>query len=297
VRTRVIAGLAAALLAVGLVPAASGASAGRPFRIQLEVSALEPLTGSFYEVWVVTGERKISAGSFNVADDGTLVDGFGHEARFFSRVDPASADAIVVTIEPKPDPDRGPSGIAVLSGTPRRSGMAKLRFPVRFGDVSGSFILATPTSSATNDETAGVWFLDPDAGPGPSLDVPMLPDGWVYEGWGVTQGTPLTTGRFTSPSGSDDAAPFSGPQPGPPFPGEDFLNDLPQGVTPPVDLANGGSSVVLTVEPDLAGDDPTGPAPFSIKPLLAMVAAGAADHTSIELGRDLSTVPSGTATF
>jgi hypothetical protein len=297
VRARVIAGLAAAVLAIGLVPAVAGASAGRPYRIRLDVSALGALSGAFYEVWVVAGERKISAGSFNVSADGELVDGFGHEARFFSTRNPASADAIVVTIEPLPDPDAGPSGIIVLAGAPRRSGTARLRFPVRFNDASGTFILATPTNTAMNDETAGVWFLDPAAGPGPSLDVPMLPAGWVYEGWGVTQGTPLSTGRFDSPSGVDDAAPFSGPQPGPPFPGEDFLNNLPAGVAAPVDLADGSSSIVLTVEPDLAGTDPTGPAPFSIKPLLTMVAAGAADHTSIALGLDLSTVPSGAARF
>lgn len=295
-RTRVIAGLAAAVLAVGLGPGVAGAGEGGHHRIRLQVSALEPLTGAFYELWVVIGERKISAGSFNVSADGELVDGFGHEARFFSRLDPRSADALVVTIEPSPDPDRGPSGIVILTGRPRPNGAARLRFPVRFGDASGSFILATPTDSATDDETAGVWFLDP-AGPGPSLDVPTLPGGWVFEGWGVTQGTPLSTGRFESPSGADEAATFSGPMVGPPFPGEDFLTNLPADVTPPVDLADGSSSVVVTVEPDLDGADPTGSGPFSIKPLLTAVPGGAADHTSILLELDLSTVPSGTATF
>ncbi len=294
---RMLGAIAAVVLASTLVPAVAGASADRPYRVRLNVSALEPLTGAFYELWVVKGDQKLSAGSFNVADDGSLVDGFGHAARFFSSRNPASADAIVVTIEPLPDPDPGPSGIAVLTGSPRPNRTAKLRFPVSFANASGSFILATPTSAATTDETSGVWFLDPAAGPGPSLDVPTLPDGWVFEGWGVTQGTPLSTGRFSSASGADDSAIFSGPLAGPPFPGEDFLTNLPPGVTAPVDLADGSTMIVLTVEPDLDGSDPTGAGPFSMKPLLVAVVAGAAPMMSIALDLDLSTVPRGRATF
>jgi hypothetical protein len=288
--------LLAVVLAAGLSTEA-GASHLRPVHeIKLRVEQLQPLEGAFYELWVVKGIRKQSAGSFNVAESGRLEDGFGHRARFFSRIDPARADALVVTIEPLPDPDPGPSGIAILAGSPRRHD-ATLRFPVRLRNIAGSFILATPTDAVPTNETAGVWFLDPAAGPGPSLTLPELPGGWVFEGWGVTQGQPLTTGRFTGASGSDSAAPFSGPSPAPPFPGEDFLMNLPPGITPPVDLADGSSAIVLTLEPDLAGVDPTGDGPFSIKPLLAAVPAGAPDHTSIELDRDLSTVPRGRAIY
>jgi hypothetical protein len=288
------------LLALGLATGVStGASAShlRPaHEIKLRVERLQRLEGAFYELWVVKGTRKESAGSFNVTDSGRLEDGFGHRARFFSRIDPAQADALVVTIEPLPDPDPGPSGIAILTGAPGRHD-AMLRFPVNLRRMRGSFILATPTDSDSTNETAGVWFLDPAAGPGPSLILPQLPGGWVFEGWGVTQGHPLTTGRFTAASGADSAAPFSGPNPGPPFPGEDFLMNLPPEITRPVDLADGSSAIVLTLEPDLSGVDPTGEGPFSIKPLLAAVPAGAADHTSIELSLDLSTVPIGRATY
>jgi len=288
--------LAGGLLA-GLVPVAAGAATlPRRFEIRLDVSRLEPLSGAFFEVWAVHGERKISAGGFNVDEDGNLVDGFGHEAVFTSPRDPARADAIVVTIEPLPDPDPGPSGIVVLEGAPDGD-RARLRFPVRLGRIAGTFILATPTDASTTNESAGVWFLDPAAGPGPSLTLPALPDGWVWEGWGVTQGVPLSTGRFTSASGADDAAPFSGPLAGPPFPGEDFLANLPTSISPPVDLADGSSVIVLTIEPDLDGVDPTGDAPFSIKPLIGAVPAGAAAHTSLPLDPDLSTRPRGTASL
>jgi hypothetical protein len=288
--------LLAVLLAATLSTGANASHRRPAHEIKLRVQELQPLEGAFYELWVVKGRRKESAGSFNVSDSGRLVDGFGHRARFFSRTDPARADALVVTIEPRPDPERGPSGIAILAGSPRRN-HASLRFPVNLRGMAGSFILATPTDSDTANETAGVWFLDPAAGPGPSLTLPELPGGWVFEGWGVTQGQPLTTGRFTEASGPDSAAPFSGPNPGPPFPGEDFLQNLPPGITPPVDLADGSSLIVITLEPDLAGVDPTGDGPFSIKPLVSSVPADAPDHTSIGLDRDLSTVPHGSAMY
>jgi len=101
----------------------------------------------------------------------------------------------------------------------------------------------------------------------------------------------------TSASGADSAAPFSGPNAGPPFPGEDFLANLPSGVSAPVNLADGSSLAVLTIEPNLGGADPTGAGPFSIKPLKSMIAAGQADHASVGMERDLSEVPSGTARF
>jgi len=298
-RRALLAVVSLAVVAALATPAAarpsSAARPGHAFQIHLATQRLVHLDGAFYELWAVFGAQKLSAGAFNVDQNGNLVDGFGHPARFFSTRNPAHADALVVTTEPPPDPDLGPSGIAVLVGAPHRH-RASLAFPVDLSKVAGSFILATPTDSTTSDETSGLWFLDP-AGPGPSLTLPTLPTGWVWEGWGVTQGVPLSSGRFTEASGPDRSAQFSGPLSGPPFPGEDFLHNLPAGVTAPVNLADGSSMAVVTIEPDLGGTDPTGPGPFSIKPLISAIPDGAAYHNSIELHRDLSTVPSGSATF
>ena len=226
-RNRALLGIATAtLVLMGLL--APAAAAKKPVRYPVELTAmnLAPIEGSFYELWIVEGDDKHSGGSFNVAADGSLVDGFGRPARFSSPIKPKRADAIVVTIEPLPDPDPGPSGIAILAGSPMKRG-AELAFPIDLTGAAGSFILATPTDADATNETAGVWFLDPAAGPGASLDLPTLPSGWVFEGWGVTQGLPLTTGKFTSVSGADLSSPFSGPNPGPPFPGEDFLATCP----------------------------------------------------------------------
>jgi hypothetical protein len=291
-RRRVGGVLALAGVLVALVPAGAGASSDRN-RHPLLIGAkdLPRLSGALYEAWVIKGDRKLSAGVFNVRERGR-----GGLILLRSPINPARADAIVVTIEPVPDPDPGPSAVAILAGEPGRH-LASLRFPIDLRTVAGSFILATPTDDNPANGTAGVWFLDPAGGPGPSLRLPQPPPGWVFEGWGVTQDTPLTTGRFTSVTGPDLASPFSGPNPGPPFPGEDFVTRLPAGVVPPVNLADGRSTVVITVEPDIGGNDPTGAGPFSIKPLVAAVPADASPGTSIRLRRDLSTVPKAIALF
>jgi hypothetical protein len=273
-----------------LVPASASASSNR-HPLLIGAKDLPRLSGAQYEGWVVKGDRKLSAGVFNVREQP-----HGQLVLLRAPIDPARADMIVVTIEPVPDPDPGPSAVAILAGEPHRH-FASLRFPIDLRRAAGSFILATPTDDDPANGTAGVWFVDPAGGPGPSLRLPQPPAGWVFEGWGVTQGTPLTTGRFTSVAGSDLASPFSGPNPGPPFPGEDFVARLPAGVVPPVNLADGRSTVVITVEPDIGGQDPTGDGPFSIRPLAGAVPGAASPGTSLPLRRDLSSVPEAIALF
>jgi hypothetical protein len=290
---KVLAGaVAVAGVCAALVPASAGASSGGGDRHPLVIAAqdLPRLSDARYEAWVVKGDRKLSAGVFNVGERRRQV------VVLRAPIDPARADSIVVTIEPLPDPDPGPSAVAILAGEPRRH-VAQLRFPVDLRRAAGSFILATPTDDDPGNDTAGIWFLDPAAGPGPSLRLPTPPAGWVFEGWGVTQDTPLTTGRFTSVTGPDMASPFSGPNPGPPFPGEDFVTGLPSSVVPPVNLADGRSMAVITIEPDIGGEDPTGPGPFAIKPLTAAIPADASTGSSLPLERDLSTVPKAIALF
>jgi anti-sigma-K factor RskA len=284
---RLISALAVASL-VGA--AATGAVSARSAATDIRLSAknLPRLQGAAYELWVVYGSQKLSAGKFNVAAGGRV------SGRLRSSRDPGRADMLAVTIEPTRDRDPRPSATVILAGRPSAAG-ARLSFPLNLSRLSGSFLLATPTDDDDSNETAGIWFLT--TAMQASLRLPPAPAGWAWEGWGVTQETPLTTGRFAKAAGADRSAPFSGPKPGPPFPGEDFLRRLPNGVSAPVDLADGSSMVVLTLEPDLAGKDPTGAAPFSIKPLVGRVPAGTQDHRSLALRRDLSSLPSGSVRF
>ena len=70
---------------------------------------------------------------------------------------------------------------------------------------------------------------------------------------------------------------FSGPMGGPPFPGEDFLINAPEGLTFPLDLS--GQVVVISVEPT----PDTSPKPYSIKPLAGLVPLDAADHALLPM--------------
>jgi hypothetical protein len=213
---------------------------------------------------------------------------------------PADADKFALTIEPVPDADPGPSSAVVLVGDVGAAGTgADLAFPIDTGAASGGFILKTPSDDATNgteNDESGVWFVRIEAGaPVRGLTLPELPQGWAYEGWAVTQGVPLTTGRFRDAGAADLGSPYS--DGGPPFPGEDFLTGLPASVTPPVDLADGQSMIVLSIEPDLGGSDPTGPGPFAVKPLATAVPAGLAGGTFTALGAGPVPTVSGRATF
>ena len=261
--------------------------------LRLDLTALAPLSSGHYEGWAIFGETKVSTGKFNLDGDGALVSlASAPIERFATGVDLRGADSIVITIEADGDVDTVPSGIVVLAGALTGTS-AVLSYPVDLSSVAGGYILATPTDLDATNETAGVWFLIPGAGA--ALSLPSLPDGWTYEGWGVTQGTPLSSGRFLTATGADLDAPFSGPYDSPPFPGEDFVANLPAAIIPPVDLADGASVIVISVEPDLDGIDPTGPAPFSIKPLVGAVPAGLADHAFTAMDQDLSSVPTGVA--
>ena len=123
------------------------------------------------------------------------------------------------------------------------------------------------------------------------LDLPQLPAGWAYEGWVVIDGTPVTTGRFTAVAGVDQSAPFSGPDSGPPFPGEDFLNNAPQGLSFPTDLA--GQVAVISIEP--TPDDSA--SPFALKPLVGEIPQDATDHVDYDLANQSLGFPTGTASI
>ena len=158
--------------------------------------------------------------------------------------------------------------------------------------ASGFYILATPTNGDATDENSGIWFLSLASGsPASGLDLPTLPAGWAYEGWAVIGGTPVTTGRFTATDAADLSAPFSGTDPGPPFPGEDFLINAPTGLAFPTDLA--GGMAVISIEPE--PDDSS--APFTLKPLAGPIAADATDHVTYSIPSNLASFPTGTATI
>lgn len=238
----------------------------------VQLTGLEPLgPGWVYEGWLIVNGAPLSAGRFS------LTTATVNRARYFvgSVALLSRATAYVLTIEPERNDDPAPSKVHVLAGNlpaagKRRSSSLTMSHTAAFGQnfaaVSGQFMLATPSSPSMDDSQLGIWFIDPRSGaPMPSLALPSLPEGWVYEGWVVTSSGPLSTGRFASVTGADDdgAGPTAGPNPGPPFPGQDFIQ-------PPVNLR--GKTIVISVEPQ--PDD--SPKPFAIKPLQRKLATNAA---------------------
>ena len=260
--------LAALVGLTALVPATVAAQ--DPASVNLRFDGLEPLADTLvYEGWLIIDGAPQSTGTFNIDADGNI-----DTITSINVADAESASAFVLSIEPANDPDPAPAATKILGGEFNGfTASLGIDHPAAvgtdFSDAAGEFIIATPTTADDSDDLSGVLFLDPtgDDGPAPSLDLPTLNDGWVYEGWVVIDGTPISTGRFTSATGADDFGGFSGDQDAPPFPGEDFIVNAPAGLEFPTDLS--GRTVVISVEPE--PDDST--APFALKPLVGDVPA------------------------
>ena len=261
--------------------------------LKLSISNLmESASDEQYEGWIIVDGAPVSTGTFTVDASGSL-------SQTSFTVDLAELNAatdFVLSIEPKPDSDAAPSAIKILGGAFSGSSASitaahGAALGNDFSGISGKYILATPTTTTTDDELSGVWFLDLSTGmPTVGLDLPTLPSGWKYEGWAVIDGTPVTSGTFSMVDMADDSAPFSGSDgDGPAFPGEDYVANAPGGLNFPTDLS--GTTVVISIEPN----PDNSPDPFVFKPLVAPVSEMAMDHETYDMNDNVSaSFPSGT---
>lgn len=255
--------------------------------LSLNLQGLEDLgPHAVYEGWLIVGGSAVSTGVFTVDQD-------GHPSQSYFPTHVSSLnniDAFVLTIEPVPDTDPGPSAVHLLGGDFAGSAASLsidhgAALGTDFSQASGSYILAAPSAGGAAEYNNGIWWLDPAAGPDASLILPELPDGWVYEGWVASADGPVTTGRFTMPSGmdSDGAGPAAGPESGPPFPGQDFVN-------PPTDLTSGFAAVIsVEPEPDNSG------APFTLKPLMDPSIDDVGEGVLQPMSQNLGNLPMGYA--
>ncbi len=259
--------------------------------LQLKINGLENLGSNYvYEGWLMVKGSPITSGRFSVNDAGVLSQtSFPIDSEKLN-----AATAFILTIEPAVGDVPAPSDVHILAGDftgntgAMKVGDAKA-IGTDFATIAGKYILATPTNSNPNDEYSGVWFLDNSSGsPVAGLTLPTLPSGWMYEGWIVVNGKPLSTGTFSSATGADKFNGFSGSLANPPFPGEDLLQNAPSGLTFPVDIR--GGKVVVSIEP--VPDNSS--APFLLKPLVGDVPANAEVHKVLTLGKNLGSLPTGT---
>ena len=246
--------------------------------LTLNLDGLEDLGNDFvYEGWIIVDGSPVSTGVFSSV---TFPQTF-----LVNAIQLEEATKFVLSIEPAVDNDPAPATTKILAGD-FSGNSASVNSKGLVGDFSastGKYILATPTDTDDSNEESGVWFLDNSSGSAVAgLDLPTLGDGWKYEGWAVINGQPVSTGTFISASNADDNAstsPYKGDAGnGPPFPGEDYLQNAPSGLSFPTDLK--GATIVISVEPSPDNN----PGPFTFKPLAHMVPTNAENHTVINMG-------------
>lgn len=197
------------------------------------------------------------------------------------------AKSYLVTVETGDSEPTKPSATIILNGNVAKGNTWSLTFPIDLTKVTGSYLLATPTNGPSTNETSGIWFLKiaGNSQEQASLNLPVAPAGWVYEGWITDHNINLTTGRFTSPAEKDSFSNYSGPRAYPPFPGEDFLTNAPvdQSVTFPLNLAADQTKVTIGLEPGTIANDQTGATRFGLNLLTGTIPSGATDHTDYPL--------------
>lgn len=254
--------------------------------LTLNFQGLEALGSDYvYEGWIIVDGQPVSTGTFSSV---TFPQTFP-----VNSVQLENATTFVLSIEPAVDPDPAPAATKLLAGN-FSGNVASVNSDnivvdsgsslSALGASTGKYILATPTDMDDTNEASGVWFLDNTNAPSvvAGLSLPTLADGWKYEGWVVFDGTPISTGTFTDAESADDNAVisiFKGDSGnGPGYPGEDYLQNAPTGLTFPTDLK--GRTVVISVEP--YPDNST--APFTLKPLAHVVPSDAMNHTVINMG-------------
>lgn len=261
--------------------------------LKVNLNGIKPLNeGLIYEGWIIVDSKPISLGRFNPTSTTT------EQTFSISSANSASATSFILSIEEENNQNLVPSATKILIGD-FIEGIANLSFENAVGfiiDPSIEYNLhcntITPTDGTTDprgsDEQYGIWFQN-SLGPG-LYNIPVLNEGWKYEGWVVFNGTiPLSTGKFTSYQGPDESSYYSGTFPGNDYPGEDFLENLPAGVSGYVP----GSTVMITIEPDLISDLDS---QFFIKPISG-IAVGGLSGTHLEIIENFNATITGTATI
>lgn len=270
------------------LPAALGDLRG----IALGFEGLLPLTDpeGRYAAWVFLDNRDvIGLGPFNVDDDGRPINPDGELIqRFTANENLYSSVSVLITIEPGGIPGATPGSAVILQG-PFIDGVAQLRVPAPLLTIeaAGSYRVFTPTDGPDTNEGSGLWAVSVDDDP--LLLLPPLNNVYSWEHYLIIGGQTLSMGRFRSPIAPDFINPFSGSEPAPGFPGEDFLVNAPEGVTFPADLS--GARLLLTLEPVL--NDTADPSQLVV--LEAILPAGLQGGEIIALTNRTSEFPTGTA--
>lgn len=278
--------------------------------VTLSVDGLEPIGGGLnYQAWLVHGSGGNTFGFplvvFNMNGNGQMVDPVADTVLtgpYHADVDAADAQGLAISLELSDVLLEVSSFSFVLSGefiqgTADMSADDFFALNRDFSNAAGKFTLATPTDDVPDNELHGLWFMDPTTNPTEAgLDLPQVPNGWIYEGWADVGGHAISTGRFVSGLEADSTDFYSSgvSNDRPVFPGEDFLFNAPQGFDFPLDLSE--ASVFVTIEPwhdyDVYPEEP-----FFLRILEGQVPANPATLTLYQMTSLASQLPTGTATI
>lgn len=233
-------------LSFALLASACGTPPAAPTiaTVSLSFENLVPISRhhGHYEAWAVLGSEVRSLGKFLVSEEGSprTLDGSPISA-WTLRGNPRAVTEIRVTQELPGDQDAIPNKQEFLRGQVK-GGKAVLEAPLpreRYLGETGSFLLDNPVSEDPTDFN-GVWFSKLQGGAYvPGLSLGEAPDGWMYAGWVIYQDKALRMGRFYHRALNDDWAGYSGRDgstplinpAGSPQPGEDFITNLPDGIS------------------------------------------------------------------
>lgn len=224
---------------------------------------LPPVPLGHYELWVQQpdgGSHRL--GAFTVLPGGSLVSLSGEPLGDIAVAELPPVDSLLLlTVVSGSElsierPDR-----VLLRGT---LAATEVRFEAAVPAATGTHraMLLAPTDAKAPD-TSGVWFAAPSTvrgKPRAGLALSAPPPGWAYGGFVTTAaGTVLPTGAFVHPAARDQSAAFSGTANALAFPGEDFVRHAPEHVTFPLNLADGRTTLSVSLLPDFA---PESAAPF-----------------------------------
>ncbi len=209
-----------------------------------------------YQTWAFHDSQWVAGEEFNVNASGEVED-----TLTFPDLDLLNTcDSLRITMNHNSLSSGVGDAYTIMQSPISIHGAPKLESPLK-GNVETGFLFftfATPSDDDTSfaNEMSGIWFTKADLTE-PGLDtLPQLPENYVYECWGQHDGVWLSGGQFNQRSGADQHCRYydCGADV-PPFPGEDFVNNLP---IAPFNFSE-GDTILVSIEPT---DDPFPDLPF-----------------------------------
>lgn len=217
----------------------------------MNMQGLEPLGDQgVYMLWGL-GERNEARllSPFYIDESGAVVDVNGVPIDTFTTDEVAmrTLQGILVTIELGAESE-SPTGMQVISGT-FIDRVADLTVPISsdITSANGTLRVYTPTDGPATNENSGFWMVD--ALGEPSLNMPDTTAALQYETFIEIGGQNLNLGRFDLVDREDDVCRFCAEIeefPQPERPGDDLLQNPPDGLVFPTDIS--GAIVRISLE-------------------------------------------------